>query len=218
MSTKTKRILMSIFGVLICGISVGMFKHARLGVDPFQSLMSGLNIVLPISFGTLYLAANVVLLLFSLIFDRKKIGIATLINLTLLGYVAEFSQGICERIMPGLGRPGRVILLLVAVLIMCVASSLYFTADLGVSTYDAVSLVISQKNTRLPFRFWRIASDVICVVLGIVLSLIGGGTMADITANVGVGTIITAFFMGPLIQFFNENVAAPMLRESSESR
>jgi uncharacterized membrane protein YczE len=42
--------------------------------------------------------------------------------------------------------------------------------------------------------------------------------MADITANVGVGTIITAFFMGPLIQFFNENVAAPMLRESSESR
>ena len=102
-------------------------------------------------------------------------------------------------------------LLLIAVLIMCVASSLYFTADLGVSTYDAVSLVISQKNTRLPFRFWRVTSDVICVVLGIVLSLLGGGTMADIAANVGVGTIITAFFMGPLIQFFNEKIAGPML-------
>ena len=43
-----RRILMSVLGVLICGISVGMFKHASLGVDPFQSLMSGLDAVIPI--------------------------------------------------------------------------------------------------------------------------------------------------------------------------
>lgn len=43
---KIKRILMSVFGVVICGISVGMFKRAALGVDPFQSLMSGLDAVI----------------------------------------------------------------------------------------------------------------------------------------------------------------------------
>ena len=47
------RIAMSALGVLVCGVSVGMFKHASLGVDPFQSLMSGLDAVIPISFGTL---------------------------------------------------------------------------------------------------------------------------------------------------------------------
>ena len=35
-----KRILMSALGVIICGISVGMFNHVALGVDPFQALMS----------------------------------------------------------------------------------------------------------------------------------------------------------------------------------
>ena len=30
-----KRILMSALGIAICGVSVGMFKHAALGVDPF---------------------------------------------------------------------------------------------------------------------------------------------------------------------------------------
>ena len=45
-----KRILMSALGVIICGISVGMFKYASLGVDPFQSLMSGLDAVIPIHF------------------------------------------------------------------------------------------------------------------------------------------------------------------------
>ena len=59
---------MSLFGVIICGISVGMFKFAALGVDPFQSLMSGLDAVIPIRFGTLYVIVNAVLLLFSLIF------------------------------------------------------------------------------------------------------------------------------------------------------
>jgi mRNA degradation ribonuclease J1/J2 len=43
-----KRILMSALGVIICGISVGMFKHAALGVDPFQTLMSGLDAVVPL--------------------------------------------------------------------------------------------------------------------------------------------------------------------------
>ena len=33
---KTRRILMSTFGVVICGVSVGMFKHSALGVDPFS--------------------------------------------------------------------------------------------------------------------------------------------------------------------------------------
>ena len=77
-----------------------MFKHASLGVDPFQSLMSGLDAVIPISFGTLYVLVNLVLLLFALLLDRRKIGLATLINLFLLGYIAQFSQGVCARLLP----------------------------------------------------------------------------------------------------------------------
>ncbi len=205
---QTRRILMSVFGVVICGISVGMFKHAALGVDPFQSLMSGLDAVIPIRFGTLYVLANVLLLSFALLMDRHKIGIATLINLFLLGYVAEFSQAVFASLFPALGIAGRVVLLLVAVLIICVASSLYFTADLGVSTYDAVSLIWSEKQKRIPFRFCRIICDLICVVLGAVLCRAGDVAVIGV---VGIGTIITAFFMGPLIDFFNRNLAIPLL-------
>ena len=205
---QTRRILMSVFGVVICGISVGMFKHAALGVDPLQSLMSGLDAVIPIRFGTLYVLANVLLLGFALLMDRHKIGIATLINLFLLGYVAEFSQAVFASLFPALGIAGRVVLLLVAVLIICVASSLYFTADLGVSTYDAVSLIWSEKQKRIPFRFCRIICDLICVVLGAVLCRAGDVAVIGV---VGIGTIITAFFMGPLIDYFNGHLAEPLL-------
>ena len=197
------RILMSSLGVAICGISVGMFRTAALGVDPFQSLMSGLNSVIPISFGTLYVIANIVLLLFSLILDRHKIGLATAINLFFLGYAAEYSQKLLTSLLPDLTLFPSLLLLVAAVVIMCFGSAMYFNADLGVSTYDAVSLVLSEKQKRVSFKICRILSDLICVSLGVLLCLLARMSWDEIGAVVGIGTIITAFFMGPLISFFS---------------
>ena len=206
-----KRIAMSAIGVIICGVSVGMFKHASLGVDPFQSLMSGLDAVIPISFGTLYVLVNLVLLLFALLLDRRKIGLVTLINLFLLGYIAQFSQGVCARLLPEPSLPVRLGLLSVAIVIMCLASAFYFTANLGVSTYDAVALIWSEKQTRIPFPICRIITDLVCVVAGVALCVLAGFTLGQIFGEVGIGTIITAFFMGPLIELFNKAVARPFL-------
>ena len=211
MNQMVKRIIMSVFGVALCGVSVGMFKFAALGVDPFQSLMSGLDAVIPIRFGTLYVIVNAVLLLFALIFDRKKIGIATFINLFLLGYIVEFSQDLCEKLMPDAPIWLRVVILLIAIVILCLSSALYFTADLGVSTYDAVALVWSQRQSKIKFAYCRVICDFICVATGVGLLLLSGQSITEIFGSVGVGTIITAFFMGPLITFFNVRVAQPLL-------
>lgn len=197
------RILMSSLGVIICGISVGMFRTAALGVDPFQSLMSGLNSLIPISFGTLYVIINIILLLFSLIFDRHKIGLATVINLIFLGYVAEYSQKFFTFLLPDMALIARLLLLVAAVVVMCFSSALYFNADLGVSPYDAVSLVISEKQKKVSFKVCRVLSDFICVSLGVLLCKLSHMSWGEVGTVVGIGTIITAFFMGPLISFFS---------------
>ena len=207
----TRRVAMSALGVVICGVSVGMFKHAALGVDPFQALMSGLDAVIPIRFGTLYVLVNLLLLLFALVFDRHKIGLATLINLFLLGYIAEFSQKCVFALLPDPSLPVRFVLLGAAIVIMCLASAFYFTADLGVSTYDALSLIWSERQKKLPFFACRVISDLVCVALGVLLCRLAGFTLAGITREVGIGTVVTAFFMGPLIEFFNRTVARPFL-------
>ncbi len=200
------RVLMSLLGVTVCGFSVGIFRTAELGVDPFQSFMSGMEAVIPISFGTLYVIVNAVLLIFSLIFDRRQIGLATIINLTLLGYVAEFSEKLLRSLFPGPSLAGRVLLLAVALVLLCFSSALYFNADLGVSTYDAVSRVAAKRQNRIPFRWCRIISDVICVCVAALLLRLGGKTWSGVTAFIGPATIITAFFMGPLISFFSNKL------------
>lgn len=204
-----RRIFMSLFGVIICAISVGVFKIAALGVDPFQSFMAGLDEVIPISFGTLYVIVNAIMLLFSLIVDRHNIGIATFINLFLLGYITDFTYQQLQRVIVNPSILVRVICLIVGIVVICFGSAFYMTAELGVSTYDAVAIVMSGKWHWGKFKYVRICTDLVCVILGAILFMAGGHGLGEVYTIVGVGTIVTAFFMGPLVEFFNEKIARP---------
>ncbi len=201
-----KRILLALVGMLLAGVSVGIFKRAFLGVDPFQCFCNGWAQVIPIGFGTLYMLINAVLLIVDLFLDRHYIGISTFINLFLLGYVAEFTENMLARLLGDAALGGRIALMAVGIVLTCIAAALYYTADLGVSTYDAIPLHLADKKLKLfghvlPFRVIRIFCDLICVLVGFLL-----GWMP------GVGTIITALFMGPLITFFRKNLSDPLLR------
>lgn len=210
---KLKRVLMTVLGVCFGAVSVGFFKLAAFGVDPFQTTMAGIDQVFSLDFGTLYVIVNACLLVFSLVFDRHYIGLGTLINLFLTGYITDFSLGILEKIFPEASIAIRIASFVFGFVAICFASSLYMTADMGVSTYDAVALILTNKWHLGKFKYIRIATDLVCVIMGVALFLLGGGTWSGVPAIAGVGTILTAFFMGPLIDFFNRKVAIPMLGE-----
>ena len=212
MKINGRRVLMSLCGVIICAVAVGFFKKANYGVDPFQSLMSGLDRLIPIPFGTLYVIVNVILLTFSLVFNRHNIGIATFINMFLLGYITQFTLEALDTWIPAPGTALRILFLGIGIVVICIGGALYMTADLGVSTYDSVAITMADKWKWGKFQYIRIATDAVCVILGTVLYLLGGGTWAEVPGIVGVGTIITAFFMGPLIEFFNVRIARPLLK------
>ena len=200
-----RRIMMALAGMAIAGLAVGFFKRALFGVDPFQCFCNGINQVIPIGFGTLYMLINAVLLVVDLFLDRHYIGISTFINLFLVGYAAEFSE---NRLAAWFGEPGmpmRILFLLIGIVVSCIAAALYYTADLGVSTYDAIPLHIADRKPKIagrivPFRVIRIISDMICVAVGSALGFLPG-----------IGTIITALFMGPLISFFKKTLSDPLL-------
>lgn len=209
---QKRRIAMSLFGVIICAIAVGFFKIAALGVDPFQSFMSGMDKLIPIEFGTLYVIVNACLLVFTLLVYRKNIGLATFINLFLLGYITQFTYEYLQTVLVEPSLLTRCVCLLIGIVVMCFSSALYMTADLGVSPYDSIAIIFSTKWKLGKFQYVRIVCDLICVVVGVTIYLIAGGTWGEVPAVAGVGTIITAFFMGPLIEFFNVTVARPLLK------
>lgn len=202
---------MSVAGVLLCGAFAGMLQYVAFGVDPFQCFCNGVWSVIPLDFGTLYVIINGLLLLFALFADRHFIGPGTLINMFLLGYVVDFIRSGLQTLMPEPAMALRIALFILSLLGLCVTGSLYITADLGVSTYDAVALVISGTWHKMQFRFCRILTDLVCVLIGSGLYLLGGKSFGELTAIAGIGTILTAFCMGPVIAWCNVHISQPLL-------
>lgn len=190
--------MMCVIGIFFVGLGVGVLRYADLGLDPMMSLVNGVHLVVfaphGVNFGTVFLLVSFVLLLAVLIFDRSEIGLGTVIAMTLTGYFSDFALFLFNLIP--VEETGtlvfRIAVMFLGIILMSIGSGIYFNTYIGVSPYDATGLVITAKigNQKL-YRWVRMASDIICVA--------GGFFMGSIP---GAGTIIMAFFTGPLFAFF----------------
>lgn len=197
---QLRRIIMAFCGVILCGFCVGMLQKANLGVDPFTCFVTGIANIFNSTYSTFYLLLTGLLLLLVLILCRHYIGIATIINLFLTGVTADIMHHLLDLAIPHPNLGMRVGIMVVGIVLTCLAAALYFTADLGVSAYDAVALIAADKYKLLPFKYCRIITDSICVLVGFIFNV-----------TLGIGTVITALFMGPLTQWFRTHLAEPLL-------
>ena len=190
---------MTFAGIFLAGVSVAIFKASDFGTDPNSCFVMGVWNLAGIKYSYVYIAINALMLLGVFFLDRHFIGLGTVLNLFFMGIIVEKGMQLFDLYLPQRTLPVRILLLAIAVVLVCFASALYFTADMGVSTYDACALMITKK-TKLPFRVCRIGTDLIVTTLGFFMG-----------ATVGIGTLVTAFGMGPLIDFFNRTCARPIL-------
>lgn len=87
-----------------------------------------------------------------------------------------------------------------AVIVTALGASLYQTADLGIAPYDALALEL-RDHTPVPYFGCRVFTDAVCALA---CWMLGG--------LVGLGTLICAFCLGPVIQFFNGHFSEKVLR------
>lgn len=200
---QARRIMMAFFGVVLCGFCVGMLQKANLGVDPFTCFVTGIANIFSSTYSTFYVILTGILLAMVFILHKHYIGIATLINLFLTGVAADLMHNLLDALLPHPDLLVRSGLMAAGIVFTCLAAALYFTADLGVSAYDAVALIAAYKYKLLPFKYCRIITDSICVLVGFAFNV-----------TLGIGTVITALFMGPLTQWFKTNLAEPILAKA----
>ena len=205
MNERTLRGSMTLVGVALCGTSVGMARHAGFGTDPFTVLVIGLDNGLRLGYGIIFTALAAMLLVGVFLLQRRLIGLSTIFTLVGLGFFVEHSNQIATLLMPHPSLALRIVELAASLVLLSLASALYYTADQGVSPYDAVALILADR-TGVPFRFCRIGTDSVCVLVGFILG-----------ATLGVGTIATALCMGPLVDLFIRRLAQPLRRRYSHS-
>lgn len=190
-------------GVLILGFGATILREGHVGMDPYTSANIAISGMLGLSLGVYQLGLNLVFLLLIFLFGRKYIGFGTVVNMVFTGFFIDMFTALFEKVgIQAETLPMKLLFLVVGTVIFTFAVSLYTGANLGAAPYDACAPTIVD-HTGWPYRVVRIIQDVSFTLLGFFL----GGP-------VGVGTFINAFLTGPLITFWNDNVAGPLIAKS----
>lgn len=215
-----KRVILSLLSILVMGFGIALFSVSGFGVDPFTSMNMNIASTLGIGFGTYQLIVNFVILLYVIIVaHRGLVGVGTVFNMVGCGYACELFQKILQPIVKEhFILAVRLPLLIAGIITLCFACSLFFTSNIGVGPYDALGFMLS-RGIKLEHKWVRVITDVAVITIGLVvsggISALASGNLSGIH-NIGIGTIITAFCMGPLINVFNKYVSSKILKVDYE--
>jgi len=194
---KLKQIVLLVFGLAVAHLGVTFFIQANLGTDPFNVLVQGIFRRVPWpealhwTHGRTHMMICFLIILVLLFIDRTYIRIGTVICMFLGGPIIDmFTLLLGDYINSSLSMAVRIFVLVAGCVILALGMTIVIKSEAGTGPNDLVAIVISDKIKK-PFGIIRILTDCSFVLIGFLL----GGTF-------GLGTIICAFLVGPVAQFF----------------
>ena len=198
-----KRVFGVFLGVILLGLGVAFFNQAGLGQDSLAALCFSLNYLIneSWSYGIFYFGVNFIFFILMLIFLREHIFIGTIVSLVLTGlissqfmylfnYIGFIPQNLIIRILVGF----------LGIVNIALGIAFYGGAKLGISPYDSLPLIICKYFPKFKYKFVRIAMDLTCLSIAIIIGLI----ILNRKDVVGVFTILSLILSGPLISLFSK--------------
>ena len=193
-----RRLLQLYIGLVLYGVSTALFVHANLGADPWDVFHLGVAKHLGISFGTvIILTGAAVLLLWIPI--RQMPGLGTVSNVIVLGLAADATLAVLPPLESMLARSA---LLAGAIVLNAIATGMYIGAGFGPGPRDGLMTGLHAR-TGWSLRGIRTAIELSVLLIG---WLLGG--------KFGVGTVIYALSIGPLIQLCLPWFSQPVSRNA----
>jgi uncharacterized membrane protein YczE len=179
-----RRLVQLAIGLALYGLTLAMMIRAVLGNAPWDVLHQGMSIHLPISLGTAVIVMSVVVLLFWIPL-REPPGLGTIANALAVGLATDFFLAL-------LAAPEamwqRALFMVGGLVLNGLATALYIGSQFGPGPRDGLMTGL-HRRTGVSIRLVRTALEVTVVVAGWLL----GGV-------VGIGTVLYAVGIGPLVQ------------------
>lgn len=193
-----RRLVALITSTCLMGVCVAIFDQLGFGTDPCSVMNLAISRMIGWSFGNWQLLMNTLLLIIILLLGEiKRFGLGSLANMVLVGYAADATTWVLNRVHPLYAETLTVKLLVFAptMLLFLVAVAFYMVVDLGTAPYDAIPQIICDRQKRFSFPKIRMMWDITIIAVGFLC----GGT-------VGLVTLVTGFCLGPLFGMLADRV------------
>jgi uncharacterized membrane protein YczE len=179
-----RRLPQLLAGLVVMGLGIALMVQADLGLGPWDVLHQGLSERTGIPIGTVGILVGLPVLLLWLPF-RQRAGIGTILNVIVIGLVIDAYLALA----PEVGQVAvRGLLMVAGVVAVGVGCGLYIGAGLGPGPRDGLMTGMADRGLG-SVRAVRTAIELSALALGFAL----GG-------SVGLGTILLALTVGPVVQ------------------
>lgn len=210
-----KRYVLFVISLFISALGVAFTKHGELGVSPISSVANVMSIKLDFfSLGIWLIIWNCVLILGQILILRKKFKPIQLLQIPLsflFGYFTDFGLWLVGFI-PVESYIMRLVMVFIGIVILGFGVSRSVSANVIMNSGEAFVKAISD-TTNKNFGNVKIAFDVSCVVLALILSLL----FFDFTiVGTREGTIISALCTGLVVKLFRKLTDEPVNRLVSD--
>ena len=189
-----RRLVQLLTGLVLYGVSMAMMLRAGLGLDPWDVFHLGVAQHLPLSFGTVVIVVGALALLLWIPL-RQWPGLGTIANVVVIGLATDAALAVLDA--PS-ALTARVSLLAGGILLNGLAGALYIGSQFGPGPRDGLMTGLVRR-TGLSIRLVRTSIELTVLVVGWLL----GGV-------VGLGTVLYAVAIGPLVQVFLPLFTVPL--------
>lgn len=200
-----KRYALFIISLFFSALGVAFTKHGELGVSPISSVANIMSYKFSfLTMGTWLIIWNCILILGQIVILKKDFQLIQLLQIPLsflFGYFTDFGLW-CVSFIPADFYPFRLMMVIVGIIILGFGISLSVIANVIMNSGEAFVKAVSDITKR-NFGNVKIAFDIICVVLSIILSLIFFDLSVVGTRE---GTVISALFTGITVKLFTRNL------------
>ncbi len=181
----SRRLVQLIIGLTFFGIGIGLMLRSGLGLPPWDVFHQGLAAQIGLTVGIWSILVSFVVLALWIPL-RERYGIGTLLNAIVVGVMIDVTTAVVPEAPNTWWAAG---MMLVGILLIAVTSGMYIGANLGPGPRDGLMTAIVRRGPSI--RLTRVIMEVTVLIIGVLL----GGTF-------GIGTILYALLMGPLVQIF----------------
>jgi uncharacterized membrane protein YczE len=175
-----------VLGLVLFGVGIALMAAAGIGLGPWEVLHQGISRHTGIALGTVSILLGIPILLLWIPLGEYP-GIGTVLNVVLIGTATNI-------VLPVLPHPTdppvQVVMMLAGVLVIGLGSGFYLGAGLGPGPRDGLMTGMHHRY-GWSIRRARTGVELAALVVGFLL----GGT-------VGLGTVVFAFGIGPVVQVF----------------
>lgn len=191
--TDLRRRLTRLFlGLVVMGVGIASMVRSELGLAPWDVLHQGLSERTGVPLGTVVILVGLAVLALWVPL-RQRPGVGTVANAVVIGAVIDLTLAVVPQVDWTVVRWA---LMPAGVVALSLGSGLYIGAGLGPGPRDGLMTGLAARGPSVRL-----------VRTGIEVAALAGGWLLG--GSVGVGTLVLAASIGPLVQFFLDRLRLP---------